>query len=250
MEKQSPPKSFVYGTRAVLETIRAGKDIDKILVLKQLKNPLIQELLQTARAHKIPVQRVPLQKLQRYTRKNHQGVICLLSAIGYSSLDHVISQSFAAGRAPLLVVLDGITDVRNFGAIARSADGAGADALIIPSKGHAQITEDALKTSAGALNFVAVCRVPNLLKSLEDLKNQGLQIVACTEKASQLLYEADYTLPTALVMGSEEKGIHPQILAICDAKVKVPMRGKISSLNVSVATALMLYEGVRQRLNE
>ena len=249
MEKQAT-KSFVYGTRAVLECIRAGKDIDKILLLKKLNNPLVQELLVTAREYKVPVQRVPPQKLQRYTRKNHQGVVCLLSAVSYSSLDHIVSQCFAKGRAPLLVLLDGITDVRNFGAIARSAHAAGVNALIVPSKGNAQITADALKTSAGALNYIAVCRVPNLRKCLEELQNQGLQTVACTEKATNLIYQGDYTLPTVFVMGSEEKGIDAKLLSACHEQVKIPMQGKISSLNVSVATALMLYECVRQRLVE
>ena len=186
MNKTPQKKSFIYGTRATLEAILAGQDLDKILVLKNLNNPLIQELLQTARDYKIPVQRVPAQKLQRYTRKKHQGVVCLLSAIGYSSLDHVIQQCYQQGNDPLIMILDRITDVRNFGAIARSAEAVGAHALVVPSKGGAQITEDAVKTSAGALNFIPVCRVPNLNTSIADLKNQGLQIVGCTEKSHQI----------------------------------------------------------------
>lgn len=231
-----------------MESIRAGQDIDKLLVLKNLNNPLLQELLQTARDHRIPVQRVPVQKLQRYTRKNHQGVVCLLSAISYSSLDHIISDCYASGQSPLIVLLDRITDVRNFGAIARSAEGAGVHALVVPSKGHAQITEDAVKTSAGALNFIPVCRVPNLLKCIEDLKNQGLQVVSCTEKTEQLMYQCELTSPTALVMGSEENGIDARILEASDRNIKVPLKGHIGSLNVSVAAAVVLYECVRQRM--
>ncbi len=249
MERQKTgQKSFIYGTRATLECINAGREIDKILVLKNLNNPLVQELLQAARDHKVPVQRVPVQKLHKYTRKNHQGVVCLLSSISYSSLDHVISQSYSQGQSPLIVVLDRITDVRNFGAIARSAECAGAHALVVPSKGSAQITEDAVKTSAGALNFIAVCRVPNLLNCIHELKAQGLQVVACTEKTHTLIYGGDYSTPTALVMGSEENGIDPKILEICDGRVKIPLMGNIDSLNVSVAAAVALYECARQRM--
>lgn len=245
---QPSEKTFLYGTRAVLEAIHAGQEIDKILVLKDQKNPLVQELLSTARDSGIPVQRVPVQKLNRYTRKNHQGVICLLSAIGYSSLDHVLSQAFSAGRSPLVAMLDRVTDVRNFGAIARTADAAGVDALIVPFKGSAQITGDAVKTSAGALNSLPVCRVRNLESCIKELKNSGLQVVACTEKATKLMYHADLTAPVVLIMGSEQDGVSPQLLAESDIQIKIPMRGKMSSLNVSVASALVFYECVRQRM--
>lgn len=244
---KSPEKTFLYGTRAVMECINSDREIDKVLVLNKLKNPLIQELLRLARDHRIPIQRVPVQKLNRYTRKNHQGVVCLLSAITYSSLDHVISQSFMEGRAPLIAMLDRITDVRNFGAIARTADAAGADALVVPLTGHAQVTEDAIKTSAGVLNYLPVCRVSTLRSCIKELKNSGLQIVACSEKASELMYSVDLRGPTAILMGSEQDGIGSDLLASCDLHVKIPMAGKISSLNVSVATGLMLYECVRQR---
>ncbi len=251
MSNHTPSKtSFLYGTRAAMESILAGQDVDKVLVLKKLNNPLIQELLQTARDHRIPVQRVPAQKLQRYTRKNHQGVVCLLSAITYSSLDHIIAHCFETGVSPLIVVLDRITDVRNFGAVARSADCAGAHAIVVPGKGSAQITEDAIKTSAGALNFIPVCRAPNLETCLKELQQQGLQIVSCTEKAKQLVYQCDLTPPTAIVMGSEEDGIGYNLLQASDHQVKVPMQGNIGSLNVSVATALILYECVRQRITD
>lgn len=245
--QKSPEKTFLFGTRAVMEGINAGREIDKILVLKNLKNTLIQELLSLAMENRIPIQRVPVQKLQRYTRKNHQGVVCLLSAISYSSLDHVISQAFMEGRAPLIAILDRITDVRNFGAIARTADAAGADALVIPLTGHAQVTEDAIKTSAGVLNYLPVCRVNSLRSCIKELQHSGLQVVACSEKAGELIYSVDLTGPTALLMGSEQDGIGIELLAICDLHVKIPMAGKISSLNVSVATGLVLYECVRQR---
>jgi 23S rRNA (guanosine2251-2'-O)-methyltransferase len=241
-------KTFLYGTRAVIESINAGREIDKLLVQKNLKNPLIRELITLARDNRIPIQKVPVQKLNRYTRKNHQGVVCLLSAISYSSLDHVISQAFTEARAPLLVLLDRVTDVRNFGAIARTADAAGVDALVVPITGHAQITSDAVKTSAGTLNYLPVCRVGSLKNTIKELQSSGLQVVACSEKADKYMYSQDLSAPTALLMGSESDGISGDLLALCDTHVKIPMIGKVSSLNVSVATGLVLYECVRQRM--
>ena len=242
-------KTFLFGTRAVMEAISAGKELDKVLVQKNLNNPLIRELLTTARDNRVPIQRVPVQKLNRYTRKNHQGVVCLLSAISYGSLDHIISQCFSEGRTPLIAMLDRVTDVRNFGAIARTADAAGVDALVVQLTGHAQITGDAIKTSAGALNYLPVCRVGSMQRSIKELQLSGLQVVACTEKANDLIYDIDLTGPTVLLMGSEENGINPELLNLCDHQVKIPMAGKIASLNVSVATGLVLFECVRQRLN-
>jgi len=231
-----------------MEGINAGREIDKVLIQKKLNNPLTRELISLARENRIPLQRVPVQKLNRYTKKNHQGVVCLLSAISYGSLDHVISQAFSEGRAPLVVILDRITDVRNFGAIARTADAAGADALVVPLTGHAQITEDAVKTSAGVLNYLPVCRVGSLKSCVKELQSSGLQIVACTEKAPGLMYAIDLSGPTALLMGSEKDGIEKDLLATTNHQVKIPMVGKISSLNVSVAAGLILFECVRQRL--
>ena len=243
----SAEKSFIYGTRATMEAIKAGREITKVLVQKNLRNPLVQELLTLAREARAPIQRVPLQKLNRYTRKNHQGVVCLLSSISYASLDHIVTQAFIEGRTPLLTILDRVTDVRNFGAIARTADAAGVDAIVVPLTGHAQITGDAIKTSAGVLNYLPVCRVGSLKNCIQELKGNGLQIIACSEKASNFMYEEDLTGPIALVMGSEENGISEDLLKECDAHVKIPMKGNISSLNVSVATGLVLYECVRQR---
>ncbi len=243
-----PDKTFLFGTRAIIEAINAGREIDKILIQKNLNNPLLRELISLARAHGVPMQRVPSQKLNRYTRKNHQGVVCLLSAVSYASLDHVISQAFSSGRSPLIAVLDRVTDVRNFGAIARSADAAGADAIVVEHKGHAQITGDAIKASAGALNFLPVCRVANLKKCLQDIQLSGLQVVACSEKAHDMIYSVDLKVPTAILMGSEQDGVTPGLLELCDRHAKIPMAGNISSLNVSVATALVLFECVRQRL--
>lgn len=240
-------KEFVFGIRPVIEAINAGKEIEKLLVQKDQHSLLIQELIKLAREQNIPISMVPIEKLNSFTRKNHQGVICFISPITYASLDNVITACFQKGKAPIVLVLDRITDVRNFGGIARTAECTGVDAIVIPTRGSAQITNDALKTSAGALNHIPVCREENLKNTLTYLKESGLQIVGCTEKADKMLFQFDFSTPVAIIMGSEEDGISPEYLKRCDATVKIPMQGKVSSLNVSVATGMILYEAVRQR---
>ncbi|PRY87556.1 23S rRNA (guanosine(2251)-2'-O)-methyltransferase RlmB [Mongoliibacter ruber] len=249
INKGENEKDFIFGTRAVMEAISAQKDIDKILVDKEVNNELVKELLKLAKQERIPVVRVPDGKLNRITRKNHQGVVAHMSAIQYASLDNVIEECFSKGIAPMILVLDRITDVRNFGAIARTADCAGVHAIVIPEKGSAQINSDAVKTSAGALNHLPVCRAKNLYYTVKDLKKMGLNIVSVTEKTERLMYEADYTLPTALIMGSEEDGISQELIGISDEFVKIPLAGNIESLNVSVSAAVVIYEGIRQRRN-
>jgi len=247
INKGEHDKDFIFGTRAVMEAIHAGKDIDKILVDKEVNNELVKELLSLAKQERIPVVRVPDAKLNRITRKNHQGVVAHMSAIQYASLDNVIESCFAKGIAPLILVLDRVTDVRNFGAIARTAECSGVHAIVIPEKGSAQINSDAVKTSAGALNHLPIARVKNLYYTVKDLKKMGLQVVAVTEKTDQLMYEADFTLPTALIMGSEEDGISDELMGQSDASVKIPLMGNIESLNVSVSAAVVIYEAIRQR---
>lgn len=247
IEKAATDKDFIFGTRAVMESINAGKDIDKVLVQKELNNDLIKELLQLCREVKIPVVRVPDGKLNRITRKNHQGVIAQMSSIEYASLDNVIDNCFAIGKSPLILVLDHITDVRNFGAIARTAECAGVDAIVIPEKGSAQINSDAIKTSVGALNFLPVARVRNLFYACRDMQKMGLTLVAITEKTEKVMYDADFASPVALVMGSEEDGISQEIMGIVDDRVKIPMAGNIESLNVSVSAGVAIYEAIRQR---
>ncbi|MFN4000137.1 23S rRNA (guanosine(2251)-2'-O)-methyltransferase RlmB [Algoriphagus sp.] len=247
IEKGATEKDFIFGTRAVMESIHAGKDIDKVLVQKELNNDLIKELLTLCKAEKIPVVRVPDAKLNRITRKNHQGVVAQMSAIIYASLDNVIDNCFAVGKSPLILVLDHITDVRNFGAIARTAECAGVDAIVIPEKGSAQINSDAIKTSSGALNFLPVARVKNLFYTCRDLQKMGLTLIAITEKTEKVMYEADFSSPVALIMGSEEDGISQEIFGIVDDKVKIPMAGNIESLNVSVSAGVAIYEAIRQR---
>lgn len=247
IEKGATDKDFIFGTRAVMESIHAGKEIDKVLVQKELNNDLIKELLQLCKTEKIPVVRVPDAKLNRITRKNHQGVIAQMSSIAYASLDNVIDNCFATGKSPLILVLDHITDVRNFGAIARTAECAGVDAIVIPEKGSAQINSDAVKTSAGALNFLPVARVRNLFMACRELQKMGLTLVAITEKTEKNMYEADFASPVAMVMGSEEDGISQEIMGIVDDRVKIPMAGNIESLNVSVSAGVAIYEAIRQR---
>lgn len=238
---------MLFGTRAVIEAINAGKEIERLFIQKDLSNDLTRQLLQLARDHSLPVTRVPLQKLNSITRKNHQGVVCFLSAIRYASLDHIVTSCFEQGRSPFLVMLDRITDVRNFGAIARTAECGGVDAIIIPGKGGAQITGDAMKTSAGALNFIPVCREDNLKDTIRYLQDSGISVIACTEKATNYLYEQDLKQPLTLLMGSEENGVSPEYLKRASGQAKIPIKGSIGSLNVSVATAVAVFEAVRQR---
>lgn len=245
--KPNQSADFIYGTRAVIESIEAGKEVDKILLQKDLKNELILELMSLAKAHSVPVQKVPVEKLNRLTKKNHQGVVAYLSSVVYASLDNVISEAYSKGETPLLIILDRVTDVRNIGAIARTAECAGAHAIVVPSRGTAQLGADAMKTSAGALNHIAVCRVENLKTTIKEIQANGISVIACSEKADKLVYEADLTAPTAIMMGSEEDGISPEYMKLADGHVKLPINGQIESLNVSVASGIIIYEVLRQR---
>ncbi len=237
----------VFGIRAIIETIQAGKEIDKLFIQKGLSNDLIKELIKVARDFNVPVANVPIEKLNRITRKNHQGAIAFISAIHYASLDNVVSRTYQDGREPLILVLDRITDVRNFGAIARTAECAGVDAIVIPSRGSAAINADAMKTSAGALNHIPVCREDNLKITLQYLKDSGMSIIACTEKTDKLIYEVNFKQPAVILMGSEEDGISPEYLKLADLRGKIPMSGKIESLNVSVSAGIAIFEAIRQR---
>ncbi len=242
------PSDYIYGTRAVIEAVEAGKEIDKILVKKDLQNELAVELLAAAKAAQVPVQRVPVEKINRITRKNHQGVLAILSAVTYHKLEYLVPELYEEGVLPFVVVLDGVTDVRNFGAIARTAECCGASAIIIPERGSVSVSGDAMKTSAGALNYLPVCRERSLTEAVRFLKDNGYQIVGVTEKADFNYTKADFTAPVAIVMGAEDTGISQAVLKLCDARVSIPMFGNIGSLNVSVAAAVIMYEIVRQRL--
>lgn len=240
---------YIFGIRAVIEAIEAGKDIDRVFIKKDLTGELASELLNLARVHKIIVRRVPIEKINKFTRKNHQGVVALLSAVTYHELDNIVPMIYEEGRLPFMVLLDGITDVRNFGAIARTCECVGADAIVIPDHDSVTVNADAVKTSAGALHHIPVCRTHSILGAVRFLKDNGYQIVAASEKAAINYTTADYTTPVAIVMGSEDTGISPEVLRACDTLVAIPQFGQIGSLNVSVAAGVMMYEVVRQRLN-
>jgi 23S rRNA (guanosine2251-2'-O)-methyltransferase len=244
----SETNNLIYGTRAIIEAILAGKEVDKVFVQKNLKNELIRELLENCRNHNIPVAQVPVEKLNRLTRKNHQGAVSFLSSVEFSSLDNIVSEAYRKGENPFILILDRITDVRNFGAIARTAEGAGVHAMVVPTRGNAPTNPDAVKTSAGALHHIPVCREENLKNAISFLKESGISVIACTEKSEKLIYEIDLTTPVAILLGSEEDGISPEYLKMCDYQAKIPMFGKIGSLNVSVSGGLIMFEVVRQRL--
>lgn len=240
---------YIFGIRAILEAIDSGKTIDKVLIRRDLGGDLAKELLDKVRDYDIVVQRVPLEKLNRITMKNHQGAIALLSPVGYHRLDNIIPQLYEEGKTPLVVVLDGVTDARNFGAIARSSDCAGVDFIVIPERGSASVTSDAVKASAGALFYVPVCRERDTLTAVRKLKENGYLIVGASEKGAENYTAADFTVPVAIVMGAEDTGISPDVIRQCDRLAAIPILGSIGSLNVSVAAGVMLYEAVRQRLS-
>ncbi|MCT4603117.1 MAG: 23S rRNA (guanosine(2251)-2'-O)-methyltransferase RlmB [Marinifilum sp.] len=245
MAKQK--QEMLFGIRATMEAIKSGKEIEKVLIRKGLTGRLYQDLFDLIRDEGVEYQFVPGEKINSLNQKNNQGVVTLIAPIAYQEIEDVVPQIMAEGRTPLILILDQITDVRNFGAIARSAECAGVDAIIIPFKNSAKITPDSIKTSAGALYQIPVCRVQNLKTLVRNLKKEGIRIVASTEKAEQYYTEADLTLATAIIMGSEDTGIDEALLRLADEQVKVPILGQIESLNVSVAASLMVYEAVRQR---
>lgn len=245
--KTATDSDLLIGTRPIIEALEAGKEIDKIMIQKGLKSPTFQELWPLIKENDTPYQYVPIEKLNRITRKNHQGVIAFASAVAFQNLEEIVIRCYERGEDPLLLILDRITDVRNFGAICRTAECMGANAVVIPTRNSAPVNFDALKTSAGALNHIPVCREKNLKDTISFLKEHGIRIIACTEKADDLAYDADLSGPSCILMGSEDSGISPEYLKLSDLSIKLPMTGKIGSLNVSVATGAVLYEVTRQR---
>lgn len=237
----------VFGLHPVMEAIRAGKEFDKIFMQKGLQGELAMELRALLKEHNMIFKAVPVEKLNRLTRKNHQGVFGFISPVNFFKLGDVLMDTYEKGKSPLFLMLDRVTDVRNFGAIARTAECCGVHAIILPKVGGAQLNADALKTSAGALMNIPICREQNLVHSLQYLQKSGLKIVACTEQTNTNLYDIAFNDPAVIVMGSEEDGISEDILDLADAKTRIPMYGKTESLNVSVACGVILYEAVRQR---
>ena len=244
---QQKNDNLIYGIRPVIETIKAGKDFDKVFIQKGLRGEHFAELYTLMKEMEIPFQHVPVEKLNRLTRKNHQGIVAFVSAVAYQPIEEIVQRAFEQGETPLILILDRITDVRNFGAIARTAECAGVHGILIPAQGSAQINPDAMKTSAGALNNIPVSRSKNLSQSIDMLKNSGLQVVAATEKSEKTMYDIPLHPPTAIIMGSEEDGVSPAYLRKCDHELSIPISGQTASLNVSVATAIMVYEALRQR---
>ena len=238
---------LVCGVWPVIEALRAGKNIEKLLIRREAGGDGIKEIRQLAMDRQIPWQPVPVEKLDRLTRTEHQGVIAFLSQVEEQDLNEVITRAYEAGETPLIVALDSVTDVRNMGAIARSAECFGAHAILVPKMGTARLGPDAVKSSAGALLRKPVCRVGRLTDGLRAARDQGLRIVACTEKGSMNLSEADLSGPLAIVMGSEDEGISDAVLRMADQLVKIPMAGSIGSLNVSVATGIILHAAMQRR---
>jgi 23S rRNA (guanosine2251-2'-O)-methyltransferase len=238
---------MIYGTRAVIEAIAAGKEIDKVMIQSGLSNDLVKELITVARNNNVPITFVPAEKLKRISTKNHQGVICLLSVVSFASVDDLIFRAYNEGREPFFLILDRVTDVRNFGAIVRTAECAGVDGIILPDKGSVPITSDAMKTSAGALNHLPICREKDLKKTIQLLHDNGIRVVACTEKTERSIYQLNLSGPITIILGSEEDGISDVLLRQADDLAQIPLKGKIGSLNVSVAAGIALYEVVRQK---
>lgn len=240
----------VFGIRAVIEAIESGKQVDKVLMKKDLGGELARELLSVTREYNVPVQRVPVERINKVTRKNHQGVIAFMAAVDYYHVDDIVPALYDEGINPLVVVLDGVTDVRNFGAIARTCECAGVNCIVIPERNSVSVKADAVKTSAGALNYLPVCRERNLVKAVQYLRDSGFKVMGASEKTDLNYTKADFTGPVAIVLGAEDTGISTDVLKLCDTLVAIPEFGQINSLNVSVAGGIMIYEVVRQRLND
>ena len=239
---------YIFGIRPVLEALEASKSIDKILIKRDINGDLVKEVIAKAREYDVPVQRVPNEKLNRITMKNHQGVIAIVCPVRYHNLDNLIASLYEEGKNPLAIILDGVTDARNFGAISRSAECAGADFIIIPERGSASVTSDSVRASAGALFHIPVCREKDLSNAIKRLHENGYKVVGASEKSAVNYTQIDYTVPCAVVMGAEDVGLSPNVLKNCDDLAAIPILGKVGSLNVSVACGIMLYEAVRQRM--
>ncbi len=240
-------KDMIFGIRAVIEAAKTDKEFDKIFVRRDMSNELTRELYAALQGRQVPIVKVPAEKLNRITMKNHQGVIAFITPLTYQRIEDIIPMLYEEGKTPFVAVLDGITDVRNFGAIARTCECAGVDAIVVPLKGGAAANADAIKTSAGALLKIPVCREPNLTEALKFMRASGLSVVAATEKAAQSYTTADYNRPLALLMGAENTGISPENLRLSDQMVRIPLHGTIGSLNVSVAAGVLIFEALKNR---
>lgn len=243
MEKENQ----IFGIRAIIEAINSKKEIDKVFVQKEARGDLMQELLKILKKNNINFSYVPLEKLNKLTSKNHQGAVATIAPIQFWNLENLIENLLENKKTPLLVILDQISDARNFGAIIRTAECTGVDGIIISKQGAAPVNGDTVKTSAGAVFNVPICKVDHIKDAVFYLQSSGIKTVAATEKTDQNIYDINFSEPLAIIMGSEDKGINPSVLKIVDEKAKLPMYGSISSLNVSVACGAFLYEAIRQR---
>lgn len=249
--QQHRPKksSLIIGRNAVVNAIRSGKLLDRIYLQNTAHGQAIEEIKALAEQHHIPINKVPVEKINGFNITEHEGCVALIAKIQYQDLQEIISFVVEKGETPLFLMLDGITDIRNIGGIARTAFCCGVHAIIIPDKGVGTLNEDAILTSAGALEKIPVCRVGSLMKAIDELHLNGIKVFASEMKASKNLFDCDFKEPCAIVMGSEEKGIYPALMKICDEKFKIPMKGDFESLNVSVATGMTLYEAMKQRMS-
>ncbi|WP_062062084.1 23S rRNA (guanosine(2251)-2'-O)-methyltransferase RlmB [Aquimarina longa] len=241
-------ESLVFGIRAIIEAITSGKTVDKLFIQKGLQGDLAKELMSLVKKHNITMTYVPVEKLNRLTRKNHQGAVAYISPIDFYDLENLVLNVIESGKTPLFLILDQLSDVRNFGAIIRTAECTGVDGIIIQKKGGAPVTADTIKTSAGAIFKIPICKVDHIKDAMFYLQGSGIQVLAATEKTTNTIYDIDLTTPIAIVMGSEGKGVSSSVLKLVDQQAKLPMYGDIASLNVSVACGVFLYETIRQRL--
>jgi 23S rRNA (guanosine2251-2'-O)-methyltransferase len=248
-QQQRPKKNtLVIGRRAIIEALQSGKQLERIYMQSTIHGEVIEEIRKLAEKHLVPVNKVPVEKLNGFNISNHEGVVAVISKIQYQDLQDVISHIVENGTVPLFLMLDGITDIRNIGAIARSAFCFGVNAIIIPDKGVGALNEDAISTSAGALEKIAICRVSSLMKTVDDLHLNGIRVFASEMTASKKLFDLNLKEPCTVVMGGEENGVYPALMKICDEQFQVPMTGDFESLNVSVATGVILYEAMKQRM--
>lgn len=239
----------IYGTRPVIEAIKAGKEIEKVLIQKGMKSENFSEMMGILKQVAVPYQFVPQEKLNRVTRKNHQGVIAFISPVSFYNIEDILPQVYEDGRVPFILLMDRITDVRNFGAMLRTAEGAGVDAVVFPSRNSAQLNSGTVKSSAGAIYKIPLCRSDNLKDTIAFLKNSGLQVISASETGEKNYFLEDLKMPLALILGSEGEGVSEEYLKLSDKMVSIPMMGGIESLNVSVAAGVLMYEVVRQRIS-
>lgn len=239
--------SQIFGIRAVIEAIKSGENIDKIFLQRGLRGDLFSELEQLIKTERLNSSYVPVEKLNRLTKKNHQGAVAQMAPIAFHDLDNLVLQVLESGKTPLFLLLDQLSDVRNFGAIIRTAECTGVSGIIIQKKGGAPVNGDTVKTSAGAIFKIPICKVDHIKDAVFHMQSSGIKVIAATEKSDKTIYQVSLEEPTAIVMGSEGKGINPSVLKVADERVKLPILGEIESLNVSVACGAFLYEAIRQR---